>query len=96
MDLKKTYIIAEAGVNHNGSFSIAKKLLMAAKKSGANAIKFQTFIPENVVTKNLGLAAYQRNGKNNRKKKMLDMIKKLYLNLMEDFVSSYIQIVILN
>ncbi len=80
MDLKKTYIIAEAGVNHNGSFSIAKKLLMAAKKSGANAIKFQTFIPENVVTKNLGLAAYQRNGKNNRKKKMLDMIKKLYLN----------------
>ena len=69
MDLKKTFIIAEAGVNHNGSFSIAKKLLMAAKKSGANAIKFQTFIPENVVTKNLGLAAYQRNGKNNRKKK---------------------------
>ena len=67
-------------MNHNGSFSIAKKLLMAAKKSGANAIKFQTFIPENVVTKNLGLAAYQRNGKNNRKKKMLDMIKKLYLN----------------
>ncbi len=80
MDLKKTYIIAEAGVNHNGSYSIAKKLLIAAKKSGANAIKFQTFIPENVVTKELNLAAYQRNNKKIKNEKMLDMIKKLFLN----------------
>ena len=77
--VKKAYIIAEAGVNHNGSYSIAKKLITAAKKSGANAIKFQTFIPENVVTKNLNLATYQRNTKN-KKEKMLNMIKKLYLN----------------
>ncbi len=79
MDLKKTYIIAEAGVNHNGSYSIAKKLIIAAKKSGANAIKFQTFIPENVVTKDIYLASYQRNAKN-KKEKMLNMVKKLYLN----------------
>ena len=49
MDIK-TYIIAEAGVNHNGSYAIAKSIF-AAKKSGADAIKFQTFIPGNVVTK---------------------------------------------
>ena len=42
MDIKKTYIIAEAGVNHNGSYAITKKLLFAAKKSGADAIKFQS------------------------------------------------------
>ena len=83
MDIKKTYIIAEAGVNHNGSYAIAKKLLFAAKKSGADAIKFQTFIPENVVTKKLNLAKYQRNNKNKKEKKMLNMIKGLYLNFNE-------------
>ena len=45
MDLKKTYIIAEAGINHNGNFNTAKKLIIEAKLSGANAIKFQTFLP---------------------------------------------------
>lgn len=79
MDIKKTYIIAEAGVNHNGSYLIAKKLLIAAKKAGANAVKFQTFIPENVVTNNLNLAAYQRNTKKIKKEKMLGLIQKLYL-----------------
>ena len=44
MDLKKTYIIAEAGINHNGNFNTAKKLITEAKLSGANAIKFQTFL----------------------------------------------------
>ena len=37
------YVIAEAGVNHNGNLNIAKKLILAAKGSGADAIKFQNF-----------------------------------------------------
>ena len=56
----QTYIIAEAGINHNGSFMIAKKLIHAAKKCGADAIKFQSFNPDKVVTKKLKLANYQK------------------------------------
>ena len=83
MDLKRTYIIAEAGINHNGNLSIAKKLIIAAKNSGADAIKFQTFIPEDVVTKDLNLASYQITNKHKKKEKMFNMIKKLYLNFNE-------------
>ena len=45
------FIIAEAGVNHNGDIKFAKKIIDAAKKSGASAIKFQTFKASNLVTK---------------------------------------------
>lgn len=83
MDLKRTYIIAEAGINHNGNLSIAKKLIIAAKNSGADAIKFQTFIPEDVVTKDLNLASYQSTNKHKKKEKMFDMIRKLFLNFNE-------------
>ncbi|MCK4348558.1 MAG: N-acetylneuraminate synthase family protein, partial [Thermoplasmatales archaeon] len=43
------FIIAEAGVNHNGDVNLAKKLIDAAKDAGADAVKFQTFKAENVV-----------------------------------------------
>ena len=80
MDLKKTYIIAEAGINHNGNFNTAKKLITEAKLSGANAIKFQTFLPDAVATKALGMASYQK--RNLKKKiKMVDMIKNYALSL---------------
>lgn len=55
-----TYIIAEAGVNHNGSLDIAKKLIKAAKKAKADAIKFQYFNVENLVKKNAEKAPYQK------------------------------------
>ena len=46
------FIIAEAGVNHNGSIELAFKLIDAAVESGADAVKFQTFKAENLVSKN--------------------------------------------
>ena len=54
------FIIAEAGVNHNGSISIAKKLIDMAVKAGADAVKFQTFKAENLVTMNAKKANYQK------------------------------------
>ena len=46
----KIYIIAEIGVNHNGKISLAKKLIKAAKNSGADAVKFQNFTANNLTT----------------------------------------------
>lgn len=57
--MSRIYIIAEAGVNHNGSLETAKKMVNAAREAGADAIKFQTFKAENIVTKNASRAEYQ-------------------------------------
>ena len=48
---RRVFIIAEAGVNHNGSILIAKKMIDAAAKAGVDAIKFQTFKAENVISR---------------------------------------------
>ena len=56
----KTIIIAEAGINHNGSFDIAKRMIDKAKQFKADYIKFQTFRPELLVVKNSKLAKYQK------------------------------------
>ena len=49
--IKNTFIIAEAGVNHNGSLERAKEMVKVAARSGANAVKFQTFIAEEEISK---------------------------------------------
>ena len=64
MPIKKflnTFIIAEAGVNHNGDTKLAKRLIKEAAKAGADAIKFQTFKTDNLVTRIAELAEYQKN-----------------------------------
>ena len=49
--MHKVFIIAEAGVNHNGSFELAKKLIDAAADAGADCVKFQTFKADTIVSK---------------------------------------------
>lgn len=53
-------VIAEAGVNHNGDLSLAKRMVEAAKEAGADYVKFQTFVPENLVSKKAKKAEYQK------------------------------------
>ena len=59
------YIIAEAGVNHNGEVSIAKRLIDEAKNAGCDAVKFQAWTAENLVTKQARKAEYQIKNTNN-------------------------------
>jgi N,N'-diacetyllegionaminate synthase len=75
------YIIAEAGVNHNGSFDLACKLVDAAKNAGVDCIKFQTFKSKNLVTSGAQKAEYQTEtiGYGSQ----VDMLKKLELSYDE-------------
>jgi len=75
----KTFIIAEAGVNYNGSIDIAKKLISIAKEIGADAVKFQTFKAERLVCKSARKAEYQKNT-TDADESQFDMIKRLELN----------------
>ncbi|MDE6906512.1 MAG: N-acetylneuraminate synthase [Lachnospiraceae bacterium] len=77
-------IIAEAGVNHNGDLSLAKKMVDAAKSAGADYIKFQTFQPEKLVSKFAGKAEYQKKN-TGEDETQLQMLRKLALT-KEDFV----------
>ena len=77
--MKKTIIIAEAGVNHNGDIKIAKALIDAAAYSGADYVKFQTFVPENVISKFAVKAEYQK-ANTGQDESQLEMVKKLYLS----------------
>lgn len=58
--MTNTYIIAEAGVNHNGDLALAHRLVEAAKEAGADAVKFQTFKTEKILTRSTRMAEYQK------------------------------------
>ena len=78
------FIIAEAGVNHNGDIGLAKKLIDGAKEAAADAVKFQTFKAENVVCENVAMADYQK--KNiGKQKSQLEMIREFEL-AYQDFI----------
>lgn len=80
--MMNVYVIAEAGVNHNGDINLAKKLIDVAKEAGADAIKFQTFISEKVVSRHAPKAEYQ-NKNTSSKESQLEMVKKLELSFDE-------------
>lgn len=79
---KRTLIIAEAGVNHNGNFELAKRLVDQAKFAGVDIVKFQTFISNNVVSKYAEKADYQKKN-HNKEESQLEMVKKLELSFCE-------------
>jgi N-acetylneuraminate synthase len=74
---KKTFIIAEAGVNHNGSMKLAHELVDAAISAGADAIKFQSFIASAIVTADASMAEYQivNTGSSESQLKMLQSLE---------------------
>ena len=75
----KCYIIAEAGVNHNGSIDIAKKLIDVAADAGADAVKFQTFQARSLVSRFAPKAAYQKRVTAARETQ-LEMLQRLELS----------------
>lgn len=79
------YIIAEAGVNHNGSLKQAKEMVNKAQEAGADAIKFQTFKSERVVSSLAPKAAYQVENTGSADESQLEMVKRLELSF-DDFL----------
>lgn len=75
--MRNIQIVAEIGCNHNGNVELAKEMMKRAKEAGADAVKFQSFVPENLVSKYAPKAEYQKQNDGNGSQ--LDMLKKLAL-----------------
>lgn len=80
--MSKTFIIAEAGVNHNGSIELATRLIDVAVDAGADAVKFQTFKAENIISKHAPKADYQQET-TDKGESQLEMVRKLELGEAE-------------
>lgn len=81
--MNKVVIIAEAGVNHNGDYELAKQLVLKAKAAGVDYVKFQTGVPKLLVSKFAVMADYQK-ANTGKEESQLEMLKKINLKL-EDF-----------
>ena len=80
----KVFVIAEAGVNHNGSLDNALKLVDIAKEAGADCVKFQTYIVENLINEEAEMADYQK-ANTKSEKTQYELLKSLCLNF-DDFL----------
>ncbi len=83
--MSKTLIIAEAGVNHNGSIELAKQLIDAAASAGVDYVKFQTFKTENLVSMQAAKAEYQKRNTGETDDSQFSMLKKLELSPEQHF-----------
>ena len=85
----RTLIIAEAGVNHNGRLDLALKMVDEAKRAGADIVKFQTAIPERVISKYADKAEYQKETTGNEESQ-LEMCRRIHLKLSDyDIIKEY-------
>jgi N-acetylneuraminate synthase len=84
--MNKVFIIAEAGVNHNAELDLALKMIEAAADAGADAVKFQTFKAEGVISRYAPKAEYQIKNMNGSAESQLEMARKLELKL-DDFIT---------
>lgn len=83
--MKHTLIIAEAGVNHNGSLVLAKQLIDAAAEAGVDYVKFQTFKADNIVTRTARKADYQQRNLGIGGNSQYAMLKRLELSSEQHF-----------
>ena len=83
--MQHTLIIAEAGVNHNGSIELAKQLIDAAADAGVDYVKFQTFKTENLVSRSAKMADYQKRNMSVGENSQYSMLKKLELSPQQHY-----------
>ena len=80
-----TFVIAEAGVNHDGNIDVAKKLVDIAVRAGADAVKFQTFKTENLILRDIQKAGYQKKT-TNADESQYDMLKRLEVTIEQNIL----------